>query len=241
MNTKDYIRSSADMLNTGLRQPISSSAAAPLGTYPSHQNNPHYDCHHYCHKESRELLVVPNTSVGVDSIDPAFLKSLAGMVGLNGIGAGNSKTAAILGEIQKKAEHGSAITPESGNKDMAAMHTDLATIAELAARGAKDAGVAPVNSKEIAKGVGSAIIGGCCCVHLSIEYLPSNILSELNCAVAVGTMDSAGTLCAWAQICGAQSGYEIREHIISTNPGARLVVVAVNAIARIRWCEHFAC
>lgn len=35
--------------------------------------------------------------------------------------------------------------------------------------------------------------------------------------------------------------YHIKEGIIATKPGAKLVVAVLNAIARVRWCEIFSC
>jgi hypothetical protein len=37
------------------------------------------------------------------------------------------------------------------------------------------------------------------------------------------------------------AGYRVRECVITTNPGARLLAAALNAAARVRWCEIFSC
>ncbi len=85
----------------------------------------------------------------------------------------------------------------------------------------------------------TAIIGGGCCVHLSVEYMHSQETATAT-AVAVKVNDSEGTTLAWAKK-GFAPGYYIKEGIITTNPGATLIVTVSNAIARVRWCEVFSC
>lgn len=92
-----------------------------------------------------------------------------------------------------------------------------------------------------AAGSGSetAIIGGGCCVHLSVEYMriPSvTIYDESGFVVEV--RDTEATKIQWGK--GSfKDGYHIKEDIITTNPGAALIVKASNAIVRVRWCEVF--
>lgn len=87
----------------------------------------------------------------------------------------------------------------------------------------------------------SAIIGGGCCVHLSIEYMPANpTISNVSSKIVVKVIDSEATGLEWSKE-GVLSGYHIKERIITTNPGAKLTVGVVNAIARVRWCEVFSC
>lgn len=88
----------------------------------------------------------------------------------------------------------------------------------------------------------SAVIGGGCCVHLSIEYMPvPKLLSKggVPTLVSVAVMDSEGTGLVWQKV--GIDGYNVKEDIITTNPGARLMVMALNAVARVRWCEVFSC
>jgi hypothetical protein len=85
-------------------------------------------------------------------------------------------------------------------------------------------------------GADQAFIGGGCCVHLSIEYTANSDAS----GVAVMVTDAEGTVMLWAKLAKKQ-GYYIKEGIITTNPGARLLLVAVGATARVRWCEVFSC
>lgn len=88
-------------------------------------------------------------------------------------------------------------------------------------------------------GLGSAFIGGSCCVHLSIEYVPST--PTVTSLVAVIVDDSEGTIMAWGKQEKAGAGYQIKEGIITTKPGAELGVLVVNMTARVRWCEIFSC
>jgi len=88
---------------------------------------------------------------------------------------------------------------------------------------------------------GRAIIGGGCCVSLSVEYRPStvSIANPPLAFVEVTVTDSAGTVLAWVK--EFKEGYHVQECIITTNPGAILRVFVSNAIARVRWCEVFSC
>ena len=101
-------------------------------------------------------------------------------------------------------------------------------------------GEVTVESPEVAGvGIGKTFIGGGCCVHLSIEYMPDNPLSAASGAVVVMVIDSDATVLEWGKTVGAQSGYQIKENIITTYPGALLAVEVQNVIARVRWCEVF--
>jgi hypothetical protein len=86
-----------------------------------------------------------------------------------------------------------------------------------------------------------AIIGGCCCVSLSIEYMPADlsITSQADCSVEVGVQDAEGSTLAW--LASFKEGYHVKDGIITTYPGAILVLKVTNAIARVRWCETFSC
>ena len=90
-------------------------------------------------------------------------------------------------------------------------------------------------------GVQGAFIGGGCCVHLSIEYMPDNTLAPAAGAVAVIVADSDKTVMMWAKLVAATDGYQIHEDIITTHPGAKLTAVVLNVTARVRWCETFSC
>lgn len=99
------------------------------------------------------------------------------------------------------------------------------------------AGAAAAQKVEL--GTGSAFIGGGCCVHLSIEYAPSTPTADS--VVLVIVKDSEGTILAWAKSEKPGVGYQIKECIVTTKPGADLSVIVANMTARVRWCEVFSC
>ena len=94
-------------------------------------------------------------------------------------------------------------------------------------------------------GTGQAIIGGGCCVQLSVEYMPADPVAAADpstapqCAVTVEVVDSEGCTLLWRKV--FQEGYHVKDSIITTYPGARLTVRVANAVARVRWCEVFSC
>jgi hypothetical protein len=100
-------------------------------------------------------------------------------------------------------------------------------------------------------GAGEKFIGGGCCVHLSVEYMPLSPLEvsaqenvptfQTAASVLVLVGDSEGTGMGWMQTTGANSVYQVRENILTTKPGARLAVLVENMVARVRWCEVFSC
>lgn len=90
-------------------------------------------------------------------------------------------------------------------------------------------------------GMGKAFIGGGCCVHLSIEYTAAGPSSNLDSAVLVIVQDSEDTILAWMKKASADDGYQVKECIVTTKPGAHLTVIVVNMTARVRWCEIFSC
>lgn len=83
-------------------------------------------------------------------------------------------------------------------------------------------------------------IGGGCCVHLSIEYMRLPMAGDNPGMVAINVLDSEGTEMLWSKRL-EESGYQVKQGIISTTPGALLSVRAVNASLRVRWCEVFSC
>ncbi len=96
------------------------------------------------------------------------------------------------------------------------------------------------NARRLA-GTGEAFIGGCCCVHLSVEYMPVSTGEGDESRVTVIVEDSEKTGMAWQQRTGPGSVYQVRENIITTKPGAHLVVEVDGMVARVRWCEVFSC
>jgi hypothetical protein len=87
--------------------------------------------------------------------------------------------------------------------------------------------------------LGTEFIGGDCCVSLSVEVAPT--VATAGFLVGILVVDSCGTFLAWARVEKAGTCYRVHECVISTNPGAKLTVVAVNCTARVRWCEVFSC
>jgi len=92
---------------------------------------------------------------------------------------------------------------------------------------------------DTAVGVGTDFVGGECCVTLSVEYAATVATAPF--LVAVLAVDSEGTILAWARVEKAGTSYRVHECIITTKPGAKLTVLAVNCSARVRWCEVFSC
>ena len=90
-------------------------------------------------------------------------------------------------------------------------------------------------------GTGKAFIGGGCCVHLSIEYTPTNAAATASSLVVVMVQDSENTTLAWMKQARPEDGYQIKECIVTTKPGAHLTVLVLNMTARVRWCEVFSC
>lgn len=88
-------------------------------------------------------------------------------------------------------------------------------------------------------GLGTAFIGGGCCVHLSVEYTPTSPAAQSMIVVLV--RDSEGTLMAWGRTEKPGANYQIKECIVTTRPGATVVMLVVNMTARLRWCEVFSC
>jgi hypothetical protein len=130
---------------------------------------------------------------------------------------------------QDATDTGGTVTPKS-------LETDVK-------KQAKGDVVTPIVERptKSAIGMGSAFIGGGCCVHLSIEYMPATPLAPSAGIVAVMVVDSDKTVMAWARLVGPDAGYKIQEDIITTYAGAKLTVVVDNVIARVRWCEVFSC
>lgn len=86
---------------------------------------------------------------------------------------------------------------------------------------------------------GTDFIGGECCVTLSVEYAATVATAAF--LVIVFVIDSEGTILAWARLEKAGTNYRVHERIITTKPGAKLTVVALNCTVRARWCEVFSC
>ena len=169
-----------------------------------------------CRKEAKELLV-EGTAVGRDQTGKLTGADLA-------IATHVISTVRLM--------NGAALAGDQG--------TSQYTEAKAAGTANPEAAVITAAAINTA-GVQGAFIGGGCCVHLSIEYMPDNTLAPAAGAVAVIVADSDKTVMMWAKLVAATDGYQIHEDIITTHPGAKLTVVVVNVTARVRWCETFSC
>jgi hypothetical protein len=96
----------------------------------------------------------------------------------------------------------------------------------------------PITGRAGQLGLGAAFIGGGCCVHLSIEYTPTGTADG---GIAVLVQDSNDTELIWVKAVSAGLGYQIKEGIVTTKPGAHLALLVEGATARVRWCEVFSC
>lgn len=85
----------------------------------------------------------------------------------------------------------------------------------------------------------TAFVGGGCCVHISLEYAP--VAATAPSTVAVIVRDTEGTLLAWEKLDPPGTHYQIKENVVTTKPGATILLFAVNATVRARWCEVFSC
>ena len=85
----------------------------------------------------------------------------------------------------------------------------------------------------------TAFIGGGCCVHISLEYAP--ITATAQSIVAIIAHDTEGTAMLWEKLDPPGARYQVKENVITTKPGATIMLLAVNATVRARWCEVFSC
>jgi hypothetical protein len=99
--------------------------------------------------------------------------------------------------------------------------------------------IAKVSDETTNIGTATAFIGGGCCVTLAVEYAATVATTAF--AVVVEVKDSEGTLLAWGRQEAAGTTYRVHECIITTKPGATLLVEVSNCTARVRWCEVFSC
>ncbi|MPZ31653.1 MAG: hypothetical protein GEV13_11770 [Rhodospirillales bacterium] len=114
---------------------------------------------------------------------------------------------------------------------LAASH--LASFATAAGAAGTAAAAAP------AAGLATAFIGGGCCVHISLEYAP--IAATAQSVVAVLVRDTEGTVMLWEKINPPGTHYQVKECVVTTKPGATILLFAINATVRARWCEVFSC
>jgi hypothetical protein len=129
------------------------------------------------------------------------------------------------------------VTPQDGQR--AGDANAPGRLGAIALSMANPANADAVGRVDAAAGLGQAFIGGGCCVSLSVEYAPSS--PTVQAVVGIVVSDSEGTILSWIRTEPVGAGYKVKECVITTNPGAHLVVVASNCTARVRWCEIFSC
>lgn len=172
-----------------------------------------------CRKEAKELVVRPGDGLTVE-----YLRGLQSKVLIAGWGWVDvvREWAELAGQVGAAEEEEAARADAFANlrKSMGAIRFPAAARVSL----------------QRLVGIGDALLGGGCCVHLSIEYTATTDAS----AVAVAVVDAENTVLTWARG-KLKVGYSIKEGIISSSPGASLLVVVVAALARVRWCEVFSC
>jgi hypothetical protein len=170
-------------------------------------------CHRDCRKIEKELLVQPKGAIGKETDTGAVMADIA-----------HQKVTALM----------ELITPvDSGTSDEKSADAQLSTNKIQLLR-------SQVANRAVAYGMQSAVIGGGCCVHLSIEYMPLSPLTAQPALSGALVMDSKGTMMAWGKYF-TEDGYHVKEGVITTNPGAYLWVVSLNSVTRVRWCEIVSC
>jgi hypothetical protein len=182
-------------------------------------------CHRECRKIEKELLVLPGAKPPKEEIDPS---TGADILHTNR-DASTRKVMALMdliGPSEINTNMGSEKAAETNNITMSVIEKFRDSIA---------IGRIPASMQ-------TTIIGGGCCVHLSMEYMPLLPAALANNVAMIGAMvmDSKGTVLGWGKIF-TDEGHQVKECVISTNPGAYLTVIAANAIARARWCEIVSC
>ena len=82
-----------------------------------------------------------------------------------------------------------------------------------------------------------ALVGGSAPVYLSMEYLVDTGAKAPSITLTA-TSDAATS--TWQET-SPGSGYQVKAHFMSIQPGTTLKVDATEATARVRWCESFCC
>lgn len=130
-------------------------------------------------------------------------------------------------------------TTKGDNPGLAAMAERLAAIRSFGAQSGAQAtdAAAPIVPLPKDLAIGTAFVGGGCCVHFSVEYTPTGTADGL---VLVGAADN-DTEVMWIKNVSAGLGYQVKQGVVTSKPGATLSVVVSGATARVRWCEVFSC
>lgn len=195
-----------------------------------HQHSPHYHgfCPHCCHPMAlcccgfRECIKVPKeVTISPYAQYPGY--------GVFGYGALTSPVSTdfstTASDAEKKAKEGVPTKEAAG--------VEIKSEKKLAEEIRKAGFFPPVDPNAPP----NAIIGGGCCVHLSIEIIPT--MMGAGGGVSITVVDSDFTILTWEKLEASSFSYYIKEGIITTKPGARLYGQVFYVIARVRWCEVF--
>ncbi len=129
--------------------------------------------------------------------------------------------------------------PRAGVRDNAVAGVAAAHLMSSTVAGVAGAAAAAAQGAAAAAAPATAFIGGGCCVHISLEYAP--ITATAQSAVAVLVRDTEGTVMLWEKFNPPGTHYQVKECVVTTKPGATILLFAINATARARWCEVFSC
>ena len=129
--------------------------------------------------------------------------------------------------------------PRAGVRDNAVAGVAAAHLMSSTVAGVAGAAAAAAQGAAAAAAPATAFIGGGCCVHISLEYAP--ITATAQSAVAVLVRDTEGTVMLWEKFNPPGTHYQVKECVVTTKPGATILLFAIDATARARWCEVFSC
>jgi hypothetical protein len=82
-----------------------------------------------------------------------------------------------------------------------------------------------------------ALVGGICTARPTLEYLVAEDAAAPEVTV---TITFEGTTTTWSESAIAE-GYHVKDDFAGIEPGAVVRLEAVDATARLRWCERLCC
>ena len=178
-------------------------------------------CHRDCKKIQKELLCQPDTAVKPGTTDATGTLSQAGKTA-------DQSQLKLFAMMDLTSPAGTAADSQATDSEATIVLNNVQRLRQLATQ------------RAVAMGVQTAIIGGGCCVHLSIEYMPLSPLADMVSFSGAMVIDSDATVMLWGKYFNGD-GYHVKECVISTNPGAHLWVASINSVTRVRWCEIISC
>jgi hypothetical protein len=138
----------------------------------------------------------------------------------------------------KELTYTATADPRGAVRDNAAVGLAAAHLMSTPAAGTAGAAAAAPGAAAAAVPA-TAFVGGGCCVHIALEYAP--ITATAQSAVAILVRDTEGTVMLWEKINPPGTHYQVKECVVTTKPGATILLFAINATVRARWCEVFSC